>query len=516
MSSELVIDVASSEINIALLENKKLIELNKEKTSLKYSVGDVYLGRVKKILPGLNAAFVDIGYEKDAFLHYYDLGAQFASLNKYLKIALSSGKNVPALSKFNLLPDINKEGKISDVLKPGQYILVQIAKEPISTKGHRLSAEISIAGRNLILLPFSNRVSVSQKVSGKEEKERLKNLLRSIKPNNYGVIIRTVAKAKKVIDFDTELKDIIKKWESALKNISNIKPPKLVISEMDRTSVILRDILNASFNNIYVNNQDVFKEIKNYIKEIAPEKEKIVKLYNGLLPIFEEFGVDKQIKSSFGRNVSCKNGVYLVIEHTEALHTIDVNSGNRLTKSDDQEKNSFEVNLIAAEEIARQLRLRDMGGIIVVDFIDMYTAANKKELYKKMGEFMSKDRAKHHILPLSKFGLMQITRQRVRPEMHVQTTEICPSCKGSGEITSSIVFVDELENKLQYVIGKSKLKSVTINLNPYIAAYIEKGFRSIRKKWKKKYGIKIIINPVTSYTFLEYQFTDSNGNEILI
>lgn len=516
MSSELVINVASSEINIALLENKKLIELNKEKTSLQYSVGDIYLGRVKKILPGLNAAFIDIGYEKNAFLHYLDLGSQFASLKKYLKIALSSGNNVPALSKFNLLPDIKKEGKISGILKPGEYILVQIAKEPISTKGHRLSAEISIAGRNLILLPFSNRVSVSQKVTVREEKERLKNLLRSIKPNNYGVIVRTVAETKKVIDFDHELKDLIKKWEYALKSIVNITPPKLVIGELDRTSTILRDILNASFSNIYINNLEAYQEVKHYIKSIAPEKEKIVKHYEGILPIFDELGIEKQIKSLFGRKVSCKNGVYLVIEHTEALHTIDVNSGTRSGSCDDQEKNAFEVNLIAAEEIARQLRLRDMGGIIVIDFIDIHNAINRKEIFQKMQDFMSKDRAKHNILPLSKFGLMQITRQRVRPEMQVQTLEICPTCHDSGKITSSIVFIDELENKLQYLIGKTKINFVTLNVHPYIAAFIEQGYKSVKKKWKKKYNIKIKVLPIISFTLLEYSFLDKNGEEMVV
>jgi len=513
LSRELVVDVTSFEISIALLEEKKLIELNKEKTSIQYSVGDIYLGRVKKILPGLNAAFIDIGYEKDAFLHYFDLGSQFASLNKYLKIALSSGKNAPALSKFNLLPDIKKEGKISDVLVPGQYILVQIAKEPISTKGHRLSAEISIAGRNLILLPFSNKVSVSQRVTVREEKERLKNLLKSIKPNNYGVIVRTVAETKKVIDFDNELKSLIKKWEHALKGIVNIKPPKLVIGELSRTSAILRDILNASFNSIYVNNGEVYQEIKDFIKKIAPEKEKIVKHYEGSLPIFDEFGIEKQIKSSFGKTVSCKNGVYIVIEHTEALHTIDVNSGNR-SGGDNQEKNALEVNLIAAAEIARQLKLRDMGGIIVVDFIDLHTAPNKRDVFQKMIDCMSEDRAKHNILPLSKFGLMQITRQRVRPEMQVQTLETCPTCHGSGEITSSIVFIDELENKLQYFIGKTKTNSMILKVHPYIAAFIEKGYKSVKKKWKKKYKIKIVIQAVPSFTLLEYGFLNQNGEEI--
>ncbi|GAB4285604.1 MAG: Rne/Rng family ribonuclease [Marinilabiliales bacterium] len=516
MNKDLIIDVNSSDISIALLEDKRLVEFVKEKINLKFSVGDIYLGRVKKIIPGLNAAFVDIGYEKDAFLHYFDLGPQFASLQKYLEIALSPKKQLPPLNKFTPLPDIDKHGKISDVLKSGQAILVQIAKEPISTKGPRLSAEISIAGRNLVLLPFNDKVSVSLKVSSQEERDRLKNLLTSIKPEHYGVIVRTAAKSKKVADFDNELKELIEKWENALKTLSNVKPPKLVLSELDRTTAFLRDMLNEDYTNIYVNNTEVYNEIKEYIKSIVPEKEKIVKLYQDPLPIFDEFGVEKQIKSLFGRTVPLKNGAYLVIEHTEALHSIDVNSGNRAKSESNQESTAIEVNLSAAEEIARQLKLRDMGGIIVVDFIDMHKAENKKLLYTKMKEFMATDRAKHHIIPLSKFGLMQITRQRVRPEIQINTVETCPTCHGTGEIASSIVILEEIENMLQYILGKKSLKKIHLQTHPYLAAYINQGgFKSLRKKWQKKYRIKLNVTGIMSFSMLEYRYMDENGEEIL-
>ncbi|MCK4664717.1 MAG: Rne/Rng family ribonuclease [Bacteroidales bacterium] len=515
MDRELVIDVHSSEIIIALLEDKQLVELNKERSDTKFSVGDIYLGKVKKIMPSLNAAFVDIGYEKDAFLHYLDFGHQFLSLTKFLKLALYSNQKLPSFSKFKLEKDIEKDGKISDVLTKGQEILVQIAKEPISTKGPRLTSEISLAGRNLVLLPFSNRVSISQKIENIEERDRLKRLLESIKPKNYGIIIRTVGETKKVADFDSELKELVKKWENGFKNLNAVTPPKLIIGELKRTSAILRDILNKSFNYIYVNDESLHTEIREYIKTIAPEKEKIVKYYQKKIPIFQQYGVDKQIKALFGKTVAVSKGAYIVIEHTEALHVIDVNSGNRGKSNNNQEENAFDVNMAAAQEIARQLRLRDMGGIIVIDFIDMHKPDNRYALHEKMKELMLTDRAKHHILQLSKFGLMQITRQRVRPEMHIETFEKCPTCRGTGEVSPSILFIDELENKLSLVVNKAKMSFIILNVHPYIAGYINKGMFSIRFKWFLKFRKKIKVHGISSYNLLEYNFFDNNGNKII-
>ncbi|UCG28623.1 MAG: Rne/Rng family ribonuclease [Bacteroidales bacterium] len=514
-TKDLVINVTSSEIAIALLENRRLVELNQEKSNIQFAVGDIYLGKIKKIMPGLNASFVDVGYEKDAFLHYLDLGAQFKSLDKYTHLALLKKGRLPAFNKFRPEQDIEKEGKISDVLRQGKSIVVQITKEPISTKGPRLSSEISLAGRNLVLIPFSDKVSVSQKIESVEEKNRLKTLLQSIKPQNYGVIVRTVAEGKKVAVLDAELRSLVKKWESAVGQLKEVTPPRLIISELSRTSAILRDILNVSFNSIHVNSKPLQQEIRDYIVTIAPEKQKIVKYYKGKADIFDRFGVNKQIKSLFGRTVSFKNGAYLIIEHTEALHVIDVNSGTRSKSGDNQETNALEVNLSAAEEIARQLRLRDMGGIIVVDFIDMQTPENKQMLFEKMKEIMASDRTKHNILPLSKFGLMQITRQRVRPEMNIETIEKCPSCNGTGEISPSILYTDELEKTIGSAVGKYKLSRITIKTHPYIAAYLEKGFLSVRKRWSKKYKCTIKVMGVQSYNFLEFHLFDKFGDEII-
>ena len=516
MSNELIIDVTPSEIVIAHIKDKQLVELSKEKSNLQFSVGDIYLGKVKKIMPGLNAAFVDVGYEKDAFLHYLDLGPQVQTLQKYLETALQRKTKAPSMQRFKAEPDIDKKGKIADILKSGQMILVQVAKEPISTKGPRLSSEISIAGRNIVLIPFSDKVSISQKISSADEKKRLRTLIQSLKPKHYGVIVRTVAEGKTSEVLDEELRELVKKWEDAFETLKDAKPPKLFLGEMNRTSTILRDLLNGTFSNIYVNDERFYQEIKEYINSIAPEKEKILKLIKGGVPILERFGIDKQIKALFGKTVSIRNGAYLIIEHTEALHVIDVNSGNRTKMGNDQETNALEVNLVAAQHIAQQLRLRDMGGIIVIDFIDMYTTEHRVKLFEKMKEAMSDDRAKHNILPVSKFGLMQITRQRVRPELNEQTIEKCPVCKGRGEITPSILFDDELFNNLSYVVEQEKLRYVAVHIHPYIASYLNKGWFSLRWKWSRKLHCGIKIVPTSSYSFFEAHFYTKEGEELTL
>ncbi|MDR1755346.1 MAG: Rne/Rng family ribonuclease [Culturomica sp.] len=512
MNTELVIDVRSDEIIIALLREKKLVELTKEKTSVQFAVGDIYLGKVKKIMPGLNAAFVNVGYEKDAFLHYLDLSPQFHSLDSYIKQCIAR-KGLP-VAKLKLEPEINKVGKISDILTTGQWVAVQVAKEPISTKGPRLTSELSIAGRNLVLIPFSEKVSVSQKIKSPEERKRLKRLIESIRPKNYGVIVRTVAEGKKVAQFDSELKELVERFETAFKHLREIEPPKLILGEIDRTSAFLRDILNPSFEHIYVNDIGLCKEIRHFLSSIAPEKENIVKYVSPEIPILDHFGVDKQIKSSLGKNVSFKNGAYLIIEHTEAFHVIDVNSGNRAKLGDNQESNALEVNLAAAEEVARQLQLRDMGGIIVIDFIDMQQAENRQKVFDKMKECMEIDRAKHTILPLSKFGLMQITRQRVRPEMSVDTMEVCPVCRGSGKSEAAILVIDKIENQLEHLISEKKCKEIVLKVHPFVGAYLKRGWISLRTKWMFRYRVALRIVDVSSYYIYEYHFFNRFNREI--
>lgn len=515
MVKELIIDSAPDKgVTIALLQDKQLVELNKEQANNNYAVGDIYLGRIKKIMPGLNAAFVDVGYSKDAFLHYLDLGPQVQSLIKLTKLVKGGSYKDKLLDSLKLEKDINKAGKISEVLTRNMLLPVQIAKEPISTKGPRLSSDLSIAGRYVVLVPFSSAVSISKRIKGNAERTRLKKIVEGIKPQNFGVIIRTVSEGKGVAELQKDLLDVISKWEVLTNRLRLVEPAHKVLGEMDRASTILRDILTDEFSHIYVNDQAIFEETRSYVQEISPDLEKIVKLYKHREPIFEHFGVERQIKGAFGKTVNLHGGAYLVVEHTEALHVIDVNSGNRTANKENQEENALQVNMEAAKEIARQLRLRDMGGIVVIDFIDMHKPANRKELHAYLKQCMATDRARHTILPPSKFGLVQITRQRVRPEMSIVTNEKCPACDGTGEIRSSIVLMDDIENNLSFILHEQNEKDITLCVHPYIYSYIKSGFISRRMRWFTKFGRWIKVKPVTSYYLTEFHFF--NGKEVEI
>lgn len=513
MTKELIIRSGASDVDFALLKNGRLVELHKEEDANGLSVGDIMLAKIHKPIQGLNAAFVNVGYEKDAFLHYHDLGPQLLSLLKFIK-EVSSGKIKDySLKDFKQEPDINKNGAISEVLKAGQPILVQIVKEPISTKGPRISSELSIAGRYLVLVPFSERISISQKIESKAEKERLKRIVQSIKPKGFGVIIRTVAQDKKVADLDKDLQNSFERWIQMCKKIAQGTFPSKILSEMNRTGALLRDMFDDSFTGIHVDNESLYSQIRDYLQEIAPDKLNIVKLYKSSVPIFEKFHIERQIKTGLGRTVSMTKGAYLVIEHTEALHVIDVNSGNHSNKAENQETTAFEVNLIAATEIARQLRLRDMGGIIVVDFIDMSNGENRQKLFDALREEMKDDRAKHKILPPSKFGLIQITRQRVRPEINIKTKEENPS--KLDEVDAPITLIERMTTDLEEIIYQNNYNGrITLNLHPFIAAYLTKGIFSIRFKWFLKYKRWVSILPRDAYSYLEYRFKTKEGTPL--
>ncbi len=514
MKSELVVDVQQKEISIALLEDTRLVSLQKESRNIAYAVGDLYLAKVKKIMPGLNAAFLDVGYDKDAFLHYLDLGPQFSTYNSFIQEALADKKKVPNISKFKFEPDIPKQGTIQDVLQPGQQLLVQIAKEPISSKGPRLTTEISFTGRFMVLMPFGDKISISQKIKSTEEKIRLRQLIGSIKPKGFSVIVRTSAENKRVAELNNEMRTLVKAWEDSIAKMQRSQPPMLIYEEDSRAVSVIRDIFSPNFEAIYVNEVETFSQIQNYVALIAPENKDIVKLYGKDVPIFDNFNITRQIKSSFGKTVSFKSGAYIIIEHTEALHVIDVNSGNRSKASPDQESNALDVNLKAADEIARQLRLRDMGGIIVIDFIDMNKAEHRQTLYEHMREVMANDRARHNILPLSKFGLMQITRQRVRPALDITTAETCPSCFGKGEIQPSLLFTDKLGEKLEYLVNHLQIRKFTMYVHPYVDAYIKKGMFSLYGKWRRRFGRSFKILPDESLAYLQYRVLDEMKKEI--
>ena len=515
MTSEVIIDVKPKEISIALLEDKRLVEYQNEPRSANFSVGNIYIAKVKKLMPGLNACFVDVGYERDAFLHYLDLGTQFNSYAKYLKQVQSDRKRLYPFDKATRLPELQKDGSIQQTLSAGQEVLVQIVKEPISTKGPRLTGELSFAGRFLVLIPFGDKVSVSSKIKSGEERARLKQLIHSIKPKNCGVIVRTVAEGKRVAELDSELKILIQRWQNAIQKVQKTQQrPQLVYEETGRAVAMLRDLFNPTYENIYVNDDEICKEVKDYISLIAADKSDIVKKYTGKVPIFDNFNVTKQIKSGFGKTVNYAHGAYLIIEHTEAMHVVDVNSGNRSKNQNGQEATALDTNLGAADELARQLRLRDMGGIIVVDFIDMNLAEDRQMLYERMCKNMQKDRARHNILPLSKFGLMQITRQRVRPAIDVNVEEACPTCNGSGKIKSSILFTDQLEGKIDQLVNKIGIKKFYLHVHPYVAAFINKGAISMKWKWRIKYGWGVHIIPSQKLAYLQYEFYDANGQFI--
>jgi len=514
VNKELIIRSSSSKVDFALLNDGKLIELHKEENSEnQFNVGDIFLAKIRKTMPGLNAAFVNVGYEKDGFLHYHDLGPKIPSLLKFVK-SVSTGKLKDFnLSNFPFENEIDKDGSVNDALKSNQSILVQIVKEPISTKGPRLSSELSIAGRFIVLVPFSDRVSISQKIEDKAEKSRLKKLVHSIKPKGFGVIVRTVAEGKKVAELDKDMQNLLSKWTAMCKKLHKAEVPSTVLSEMNKTSSILRDLFNDSFSAIHVDDKALYGQIKQTVQRIAPKKESIVKLHQSDVPIFEKYGVERQIKTAFGQTVSSSKGTYLVIEHTEALHVIDVNSGNRSNKSKNQEGTALEVNIIAATEVARQLRLRDMGGIIVVDFIDMSSPENRKQLFQHLKDEMASDKAKHKILPPSKFGLIQITRQRVRPEVKIKTLEKNPNDKNGAEVEAPIVVIQKITSELDRILSKGP-KKVVLHVHPFIAAFLTQGFPSIRSKWFLEHKKWIKILPRDAYTYLEYHFYNDKGKKI--
>jgi ribonuclease G len=516
MNKELIINAAPQGVEIALLEDRKLVELHSEKSDARFAVGDLYLGKVKKLIPGLNAAFVDVGFEKDAFLHYTDLSPYARSLLKFTVLSMNDKTDtVPDFGRFENEPEIIKTGKINEVLGGKPNILVQILKEPIAAKGPRLSCEISLPGRFVVITPFNNIVAVSRIIHSSEERKRLQKIVEAIKPRNVGVIVRTAAEGKNTAELHEDLSALVEMWKTIQRNLKGATAPAKILSEQTKANSMLRDLLNEDFNRIVVNDRNIFTDTKNYIQRIAPEKADIVSFYqNGGSPIFDSFGITKQVKSSFGKTVNLNSGAYLIIEHTEALHVIDVNSGYK-SVSNNQEQNALETNLEAADEIARQLRLRDLGGIIVVDFIDMKLPENKRKLMEKMEEFMSPDRAKHAVLPISKFGLMQITRQRMKPEMNINTQEICPSCNGTGKISSTLLLEDDIEKNLNYLITH-KHSNLKLVVNPIMFAYLKKGWpwSSRIAKWNKKFSQKTRLAEDSNYHLTEYKFFDKQDEEI--
>lgn len=517
MDKELIINSSGDGVEIALLEDKKLVELHYEKEQNQFAVGDLYLGKVKRLMPGLNAAFINVGYERDAFLHYTDLSPYFRSLLKFTRLSLE-GNTIWGndFGKFKNEPEIVKTGKITEVIQGKPEILVQVLKEPISNKGPRLSCEISLPGRFVVMTPFNDVVAISRKIRSADERKRLQRTVEAIKPKNFGIIVRTAAEGKNTAELHNDVIELTKMWQGIQDNLKTAKPPKLIMGEQDKTTSILRDLLNESFQKVIVNDKKMMEDTKDYISRIAPEKESIVSYHNGGTNVFDQFGITKQVKASFGKTVNLSSGSYLIIEHTEALHVVDVNSGTRSAEMG-QEQNALATNLEAAREIARQMRLRDLGGIIIIDFIDMKLPNNKKQVLQEIESAMANDRARHTILPISKFGLMQITRQRLRPELNITTAEACPTCNGTGKIGPSILLADDIEKDIQYLINQGH-RELALHVHPIISAYLTKGTilkPSIRKKWSKKYKIKLGIVTDSNTPLTEYNFYDTKTDDLI-
>ncbi|MBR3647819.1 MAG: Rne/Rng family ribonuclease [Paludibacteraceae bacterium] len=516
MKSELIVDVQPEEIAIALTEDDRLMEVSREvRQKENFAVGNIYYGRVKKIMPALNAVFVDVGFEKEAFLHYLDLGSQFLTLEKFTNFAVSNPRKKANIEQTPVQPEVGKHGNVQDVCKVGQDILVQVIKEPINTKGPRLTGEISLAGRNMVLIPFGEKVMVSSKIRSEGEKSRLRQLVQVIKPAHFGVIVRTQAEGKRAAELDAEMKLLLRRWEETVTRLQKAKPVSLVTEEIGRTIGVIRDIFTPeNFTAIYVNDQDMYTEVKQYVGMIAPEAEDIVHMYKSAEPIFDHFQVTRQMKTGLGRTVGFKSGGYLIMERTEALFSIDVNSGSKKLGTD-QEDNAFRFNMLAADEIVHQLRLRDIGGIIIVDFIDMDSAEHRQLLFEYVRKQMKRDRARHNVLQLSKFGLMQITRQRVRPAVEMDVSEECPTCHGKGRIEPSLLFMEKLESECQRYSAQFG-RGLTLRLHPYICAYVEKGllWTSLKWQWLRKYGVRIASSEMLG--MLEYRFLDKERQPLLI
>lgn len=517
MNKELIINASADGVEIALLENKRLVELHYERGQGQFAVGDIYLGKVKKLMPGLNAVFVDVGYEKDAFLHYTDLSPYLRSLLKFTKACVEGNTNWgDDFSRFKNEPEIMKSGKITEVFNGKPEVLVQVLKEPISSKGPRLSCEISLPGRFVVMTPFNDTVAISRKIHSAEERKRLQRIVESVKSKNFGVIVRTAAEGKNTAELHSDLQELEKMWKSIQKNLKGAKAPQMIMSEQDKTTSILRDLLNDSFQRVVANDKTLMNVAKDYISKVSPGQESIVSLHNNQQAIFDTYGVSKQVKAAFGKTVNLHSGAYLIIEHTEALHVIDVNSGTRSPEAG-QEANALATNLEAAQEIARQLRLRDLGGIIIIDFIDMKLADNRKKLVDAMEDLMATDRARHTVLPITKFGLMQITRQRLRPEINISTAEECPTCRGTGKIGPSILLADDIEKDLKYVVSQG-IRKLKLSVHPIVEAYLTKGNilkPSLAKKWEKAMQVKLKVVADNNSPLTEYNFYDAATDDLI-
>lgn len=533
LNSQLIVDVntLSGSAQIALLEDGNLVEVRTQQSGSLFAVGNIYLGQVRKVKENINAAFVDIGAKKQGFLPLKDLGQHYPFMVQQVKQVLKEGAKGKSIDAASLVAQFTwngpasaeeaaslpgKHDPIAEHVKVGQFVLIKIEREPYSNKGPTLTGQLSIAGHFMVLLPFSEKVHVSSRIEDKEEAKRLQRLVQSILPKGVGVIIRTAAQGKKASVLHAELTSLLESWQSCLLQLSHSSmTPQLLLSELNSSVALLRDNLDDSYSNIWVNSRQMYEELRKYLISIAPENAEKVKYYNSQrVPIFDHFDVTKQMKRLLGKTVMFHKGSYLIIQHPEAFHVIDVNSGSGAKHASTPEATAFEVNLAACDEIVRQLRLRDMGGIIVIDFIDMSKGEHRRKIYERMQELMQNDKVTHKVLPITDFGLMQITRQRQRPEQRMDTMESCLCCGGTGKVESTLMLEDEITNKIIDLCLRHKGAKYDIRVHPFVEAYFNRGILSKARKLNLQYGGRFRFVADSSYPLMSYHVFDREGNEI--
>ncbi|MEQ9265000.1 MAG: Rne/Rng family ribonuclease [Balneolaceae bacterium] len=493
MKNQIIIHSSGNQNRIALIENGELAQLFIESEENQRTVGNVYVARVHKVMSGIKAAFIDMGTPKDAFLHFSDAGDH---LDEYVSL-LNGADAIPNSAKRDIknkenLNNAQKQMLAGKVLKNGQKLLVQIVKEPIGSKGPRVSTDITIAGRFLVLIPMGDYIAVSKRISNYKERRRLKSILNQMVPDGFGVIVRTVAQGQEDQAIEDDLRTVLQKWERVVDGIERAKPPTLLYKDLDMTESLIRDLFAKNYDRVLIDDPKMYRQIKSYVSQIAPQMVPNVELYKRKEHIFDFMKISEDVNSIFSPRVRMKMGGYLIFEQTEAMYVVDVNSGPYAAK-EKQEDNSLKTNLEAAREIAKQLRLRDIGGIIVVDFIDLKDDKNRKKIYDELKKEFRKDPAKTNILGMSDFGLVQITRQRIRPSVVNSVSNVCPMCAGSGSVVSQDTIVTDIESWISKFKHSTEYRAIDLYVNPYLKSFLTKGLFSTRWKWLSRYHVKVTI-----------------------
>lgn len=492
MKKDIIINSTNEDTRIALLENHRLVEIFVERPDNERTVGDIYKGRVRRVMKGMQAAFIDIGFEQDGFLHFSDMGSDvnqlFADIDEEL---LDNGQKKEEIDPASLL-------------RNGQEIVIQIIKEPISTKGPRVTTELTLPGRFMVLIPNQNRVGVSRKVSSTRERRRLRSIARKLRPKNFGIIIRTVAEGKDYSALQSDLQKLLKNWGKIQSDIEKSIAPKLIFKDLGMASSVIRDLFTSDVKRVVVDSRKMYREITRYLNEVNSELLQRVEYFKSHAPIYDVFGIEEELRRSLERKVWMKNGGYLFIEQTEALTSIDVNSGRYFGKKD-HERNSLKINLEAAREICRQLRLRDIGGLIVIDFIDMEQEENQKKVLQELQKEFTHDRAVTRIAEMSRFGLIEMTRQRIRPSYIFNITEPCTLCEGTGLVPTRATVLANIERLIRRYIASNYSRNIIIQAHPDMISFLNSKKLSRKRRLMWKYWIKIHTEPRPSLRIYDFR-----------